>query len=245
MKYASSDFFHYTNSLETVKKILTGGFGMFYCREDLYQKKGVVEHIAIPMVCFCDIPLGFISSNTYGKYIIGMKRSWGIRVGLMPVMYYPNNCKRTSTKDVMKAVQAFKNNRSDAAKYLILGYSKPIRKIGKSSNKHPRPKNNYLEREWRKIYSASSSYRWKSDEEYDIYRGDVTSPKAPVGSSVCFGENDVDMIIVPQSEVSSLIKFISGTSFCKLGGKQGMVKTNQRIRLISTIIPFESLVNNV
>ncbi len=245
MKYASSDFFHYTNSLETVKKILTGGFGMFYCREDLYQKKCVVEHIAIPMVCFCDIPLGFISSNTYGKYIIGMKRSWGIRAGLMPVMYYPNNSRCPSTKDVLRATESFKTDPYDTAKYSILGYSKPIKKIGKSSNKHPRPKNNYLEREWRKIYLASSPYRWKNDEEYDTYRGDVTSPKATVGNPVCFGENDVDMIIVPQSDVSSLIKFISGTSFCKLGGKQGKVKPIQCTRLISKIIPFESLVNNV
>lgn len=47
------------------------------------------QHIALPMVCFCDIPLQRIAAHvaTYGHFGLGMSRTWGIRRGLNPVFY--------------------------------------------------------------------------------------------------------------------------------------------------------------
>jgi len=48
---------------------------------------------AIPMVCFCDIPLSQLVSHidTYGKYGLGMSKEWGIKKGLNPVIYFNKN----------------------------------------------------------------------------------------------------------------------------------------------------------
>ena len=220
MKYASSSFFHYTKSLDAIKHILEGGFSRFYCLEELYSKKGTpVNHIGIPMVCFCDIPLGFISSNNYGKYVIGMKRTWGFNNRLLPVFYYPNNEGCLSTKAVIEATKAFLANPKDTAAYSILGFAKPLKKIVASSKAKPYSRKNYLEREWRKVYSPSSSFKWKTGAEYNIYRGSKTSPKRPVGTPLRFDVKDIDMIIVPDADVQSLISFVSGTSFNTFSGR--------------------------
>lgn len=246
MKYSSSSFFHYTQTLKPIKEILKEGFGIYYCLEELYSKKGTpINHIGIPMVCFCDIPLGFVSANNYGKYVIGMKRSWGLRVGLLPVLYYPNNRKCLSTQEIIRATNAFWANPQNTKAYSILGFAKPMKKIAASSKAKPYPRNNYLEREWRKVYSPSSSFKWKTEAEYDIYRGSKTSPKRPVGTPLSFDVKDIDMIIVPDADVQNLISFVSSTSFNTFSGKAKSLSKSQRDLLISKIVSFESLAVNV
>jgi hypothetical protein len=46
----------------------------------------------VPMVCFCDIPMSSLSfhMDVYSSYGIGMKKEWGIKKGLNPVMYVNN-----------------------------------------------------------------------------------------------------------------------------------------------------------
>ena len=233
MKYASSSFFHYTRSLDAIKHILEGGFCRFYCLEELYSKKGApVNHIGIPMVCFCDIPLDFISANNYGKYVIGMKRTWGFNNNLLPVFYYPNNKGCLSTKSVIAAAKAFLENPKNTAAYSILGFAKPMKKIAASSKAKPYPRNNYLEREWRKVYSPSSSFKWKTEAEYNIYRGSGTSLKTPIGTPLRFDLKDIDMIIVPDADVQNLISFVSSPSFNTFSGKAKSFSTSQRSLLI-------------
>jgi len=45
--------------------------------------------LAIPMVCFCDIPLSQIKDhvNTYGEYAIGLSKEWAMSNGISPVFY--------------------------------------------------------------------------------------------------------------------------------------------------------------
>lgn len=246
MKYASSSFFHYTKSLDAITHILEGGFCRFYCLEELYSQKGApINHIGIPMVCFCDIPLGFISANNYGKYVIGMKRTWGFNNQLLPVLYYPNNKDCLSTKAVIAATKAFLKNPKDTVAYSILGFVKPMKKIAASSKAKPYSRKNYLEREWRKVYSPSSLFKWKTEAEYDIYRGSKTSPKRPVGTPLSFDVKDIDMIIVPDADVQNLISFVSSTSFNIFSGKAKSLSKSQRDLLISKIVSFESLAVNV
>lgn len=247
MNYISSSFFHYTRELSSVEDILSGGFGMFYCREEIYSDKGcgTIEHIGIPMCSFCDIPLGYISSNTYGKYVIGMRRSWGTSVGLLPVMYYPNNKKVLSTKLVIEATKAFRSDPADTKKYSVLGFAKPMRKLA-SSAKSKYPRDNYREREWRKVYSPDSKFKWLCKEEYDSYRKAVSSERKPlVGSPLRFGVEDIDMIIVPRQDVPKLISYISSKSFTTIGGNKGQITDSQRYLLISKITPFDSLSENI
>lgn len=68
-------------------------FTPHYSLEDLtYTTRPRDERIryAIPMVCFCDIPLSQIGTHAdhYGEYAIGLTKQWGQENGVSPVLYY-------------------------------------------------------------------------------------------------------------------------------------------------------------
>lgn len=170
MKVSSTSFIHYTPKIETVKSILEQGFNVYYCLEEIYSP-GIIRHIGIPMVSFCDIPLIHVAANNYGNHAFGMNRSWGIRQHLLPVSYYPNNKECLSTMVVKKASEAYIKDKTKTEDFEVLGYSKPMYKLQSLSK--GKSNNNYIEREWRKVYAPNSSYRWKSESEYNEYRGNT------------------------------------------------------------------------
>ena len=102
MPISSSSLFHYTsNGLKGLKSILKNGFEISLCTETKinYLENGIteIEKLAIPMLCFCDIPLSLIGnhstiyrSKTEGVFSIGMTKKWGIDNGLNPIIYIPN-----------------------------------------------------------------------------------------------------------------------------------------------------------
>src|ERR1017187_10890632 len=53
-----------------------------------YGHKTIKEY-ALPMTCFCDIPLSQIADHIsfYGDYGIGMSKKWGLTKGLNPILY--------------------------------------------------------------------------------------------------------------------------------------------------------------
>ena len=78
---SSNCLFHFTNSAENLLNILENEFNPRYCLEnlkflDFSPKMTDYFEIAIPMVCFCDIPLSKIKTHIsiYGNYGIGMKK---------------------------------------------------------------------------------------------------------------------------------------------------------------------------
>lgn len=85
---SSATLFHFTRSLETLKKILGCGFKPFYSSEDLTMF-GVSECPGIPMVSFCDIPLSQAKKHVddYGRYAIGLDKKWGMTKNISPVHY--------------------------------------------------------------------------------------------------------------------------------------------------------------
>jgi hypothetical protein len=105
MRVVSSDsFMHFTNGgLDILKLILQNGFRVSLCDEvesfiHVDTKEELLTSHAIPMVCFCDIPPPVTTEHAafYCKndakpkteiFGIGMKRNWGLRVGLNPVAY--------------------------------------------------------------------------------------------------------------------------------------------------------------
>jgi len=87
----TQSLFHFTKKFETLKAILESGyFWARYSLEDISWGKGEKRlYYALPMVCFCDIPLSRIEEHTefYGGYGIAMTQERGIRNGLNPLIY--------------------------------------------------------------------------------------------------------------------------------------------------------------
>jgi len=88
-RISSNTLFHFTNSIDHIRSILEDEFRPHISLEDLSCIEPVGLKVAIPMVCFCDIPLSQTRSHMgyYGSYGIGMSKSWGIKNGVSPILY--------------------------------------------------------------------------------------------------------------------------------------------------------------
>lgn len=81
----TNSLFHYTRTFENLVGIIRKGFLPNYCGE--VMPDGIVW--GIPMVSFCDIPLTRADSHraNYGKFAIGLTKSWGYENDLNPLLY--------------------------------------------------------------------------------------------------------------------------------------------------------------
>lgn len=88
MAISSKTLFHFTPKMEYLENILRDGFWPRYCREYGWGNRYV--DFALPMVCFCDIPLSDIKEHAsfYGAFGIGVTPAW-IRShpSITPVQY--------------------------------------------------------------------------------------------------------------------------------------------------------------
>lgn len=92
MAISANTLFHFTRDFETLLKILRTQFYPRLCLERRLWAPGNTN-VAVPMVCFCDIPLSKISQHTkkYGNYAIGIKKTWAIKHGVTPILYVHEN----------------------------------------------------------------------------------------------------------------------------------------------------------
>lgn len=244
MRIYSNSFFHFTKDIDSIEGIIHEGFKIHFCKEELYTDEGHIDHIGIPMSSFCDIPLSFISQINYGKYGIGMSRRWGIAHELQPVIYYPNNKRCQSTQMVIMATKAFHEQPSHTEAFRILGYAKPLYKIEKNKDLN---NNNYIEREWRKVYASRMQFKWKTQQEYQAYRGDdELNPKTAVGVPLRFSADDVNFIIIPRNDAPNIRDYIMRSPIRYIGGKNTVVITNNdRELLLSKLVTYEDLIENM
>lgn len=102
---SSKSLFHFTSKEDFLIGILDLGFKPRYCLEKNIhnmQDRNSQNEMAFPMGCFCDIRLSQTSEHSkfYGKYVIGLKKEWGISKGVAPVSYYHNNSPAVAFADV-------------------------------------------------------------------------------------------------------------------------------------------------
>ena len=92
MAISANTLFHFTSKYETLIEILQSRFFPRLCLEKGLWYPGDRKW-AIPMVCFCDIPLSNIADHTqkYGNYAIGIKKRWAIEQGVTPILYVHDN----------------------------------------------------------------------------------------------------------------------------------------------------------
>jgi hypothetical protein len=90
---SANALFHFTDSIDILKSIVRNGFYPRYCMEkkDFLRvyPANKLRYSASPMVCFCDIPLSLVKKHAlrYGKYGIGINKSWAQQYGINPVTY--------------------------------------------------------------------------------------------------------------------------------------------------------------
>lgn len=171
---SANTLFQFTRSMDNIIGILKSGFKPKYCLEDLSMFG--LDEVAIPMTCFCDIPLSQIRNHirTYGRYAIGLSKDWGMRNGISPIMYtylssestkmLNTNLKmlhRGETKEVHKTIidAVFDSNRNNSTALLVesisrqsafLSYAKQYEgRFWRNGQYLDRPVRFYDEREWR------------------------------------------------------------------------------------------------
>lgn len=224
----SQSYFHYTKNFESLLSILRGGFLGHYCREEYRYNRKIIE-IYVPMVSFCDIPLSHIPSITYGGYGIGMSPTWGNTQKLTPVCYFPKDEGCPLTSYINKQADDFymrllKQTKKSGRAPAILAYSKPRYKYNARGHRA----DNYIEKEWRKVY-------------LDCSIDQLTHGNPCSRMLLKFKYTDIDFIIVPDSKTrEKLIDNI--TDLNQIGGNE--IKYTRLLNVISKIITIEEIAKN-
>lgn len=164
---SSNSLFHFTPQLEYLTDIFKRGFQPRYCFEDLKlnDTRSIRGYnFGIPMTCFCDISLGQISKHisTYGNYGIGMKKSWGIKNRLNPIIYVNSNSSVAEPLSIIAECGLKLNKLKDKEARIIGGdimnswsallmYSKPHSGKFTHNGKEFKDVKFYNEREWRYV----------------------------------------------------------------------------------------------
>ena len=151
---SSTTLFNFTDQFHFLLGNLRNGF---YCG-DYYEKLPFTKNSGykVPMVCFCDIPLGMVKVHLrwYGTYGIGIKRDYARFHNVCPVWYIHKD--NPVIKSLFNSVNhnALKNSPILPYLKMFFGYQKPLNGIKEEQKKF------YDEKEWRYI---PQSMEWSSE----------------------------------------------------------------------------------
>lgn len=279
---SASSLLHFTNGIEALKGILEKGFRFSYCYEEYNNaivfnnenkkhanffigSNGTKRGVAIPMICFCDIPLLRVQEHAecYGKYIIGIDKNYAeaLYQNLNPVLYLFSNRMDLSLCDISTSKGNFQYERTynynQSVNHLI-AYSKRYRGFDLYRNKEVCF---YDEREWRIVIPNSGeidelSWLWniefKSKDEYKEYirpyNEKLQLSETAYLRFIKFQEEDDEshfgnfithIVVSEDKEIPDLIKYILNTKN-KLFGYEN-ISENTRMTLISKITSFERI----
>ncbi|WP_105617535.1 abortive infection system antitoxin AbiGi family protein [Vallitalea okinawensis] len=98
-RISAGSVFHFTDSFEKLRDIIENN--CFKPRCVIEKRKQ--EEIAIPMVCFCDLPLSQMGEHIkkYGNYGVGLRKEWAAKQSISPVMYEAINPSKENAFDVV------------------------------------------------------------------------------------------------------------------------------------------------
>lgn len=251
----SSDcLFHFTNSTDHLLNILKNEYSPRYCLEnyegfDFSTDIGTIREIAIPMVCFCDIPLSKTKTHFsfYGNYGIGMKKEWGMRNGICPVTYAEK--KSFSTKFIKELNALLFNTRylieMDKARENILNLIRFIKPyIGDFWRSNGTIKNYrfYDEREWRYVPDTLSHgddvpFNLTKKDFLDSIQKKLADDKVSDKFKINFEPDDIKYIIIEkESQIPSMIDAIESIKI--------KYDANTRKKLISRIISQQNIIDD-
>lgn len=91
MNISANTLFYFTDDIRWIIEMLVNGYlSPRYCEEKFDKDILPTGVIALPMKCFCDLPLSMILPHLeeYGCYGIGFSKKWGISIGASPLTYF-------------------------------------------------------------------------------------------------------------------------------------------------------------
>ncbi|BAU55412.1 abortive infection system antitoxin AbiGi family protein [Mucilaginibacter gotjawali] len=207
MPISTNSIIHYTDTIAKLEAILVEGLGIKYCAEKLALHGESHSHAAHPMISFCDVPLSqsYKHFSAYGKYGIGLSKTWANNMGVNPVLYIESKSSISKTiKNLITERRKKDSNLTDVQKDEILrikcftkNYSGPLKR------KEMNEKNYrfYDEREWRLVpeaeqldgakFSVSLSAYEKEKDDYNDKIKDMRFTFMP---------NDISYIIVDKTQ---------------------------------------------
>ena len=224
MPISSKTLFHFTGQAENLIGILKDEFKPRFCLEDLTSLRvdGGVPFLedAVPMVCFCDIPLSMISDHLafYGNYGIGMTKEWAVRSGINPILYLSaeSYLNKFLSRTALTAFQSGDDLLTAMEMFEVFAHTKPIE--GKMfRNGDFVDKYFYDEREWRFVPTLVTdpaehkdvTYRLSKEEFLDDIRRADANRELSTNSTLSFEPSDIKYIIVAKdSEIRSTINAI-------------------------------------
>jgi hypothetical protein len=215
-RISSMTLFNFTDNLEYLVNNLESGFYCHNTYEKLpYGKNGY----RVSMACFCDIPLSLIKEHFdwYGRYGIGIKKSYARDLGVKPVWYI------TSENELVRNIVKKSKEQIEYERKHLIPYLKQY--MGNQyfdKIKAEKRKKFYDEREWRYLPDSSST---------EIFFGEKANRSKPVakqnGHRMKLDLSQVEYIII---EKEADIEFM-------LGKLKELAKNNK--------IKYESLVSKL
>ena len=212
MNISANTLFHFTKDIKTIVSILETKFYPRLCLEDTVISQFPFR-LAIPMVCFCDIPLSQIAEHTskYGNYAIGIKKDWAIKQGVTPVLYVHENSLISNTIiSEMKQLGAKKKEEDDITAK-VMKYIDTICLMKRYQGYDDRLKKEirfYDEREWRYVPPRQSSdqfcYLMESAYKDEHVRSLINMENEKYG--LIFNPDMINYIIVDKESEILLIK---------------------------------------
>ena len=229
MTISSNALFHFTSSIDNLISILTNEFHPKYCLEDIrpfFPNLQSFGESAIPMVSFCDLPLSNVSEHLacYGEYGIGMKKEWGIKKEINPVLYLSEISKVRGYFSLIldKTLHSINAGASEGNREIIepflelLGFLKPYK--GKMHrNGEYIDKIFYNEREWRyvpalvKMKNADKSISDRLPRKYFFDKPRLSRENNLIAKDhkLSFEPSDIKYIIVEkEDQILSMVKAI-------------------------------------
>ena len=140
---SSTTLFNFTDSIDFLLNNLKEGI---YCNNNFEKLPLRNNGYRTPMACFCDIPLSLIKEHFdwYGRYGLGIKRTYARKLGVKPVWYI------TSESHLVKSLVTNKELNEYERKHL-LPYLKQFMGNQEYKDNTLKRKKFYDEREWRYI----------------------------------------------------------------------------------------------
>lgn len=143
-RISSTTLFNFTDSLDYLIDNLKEGFYCSFTYEKLPLRNNGYR---APMACFCDIPLSLIKEHIdwYGRYGIGIKRTYARENGVQPVWYV------TSENNLVSSLIKNKVLTDYERKYLLPYLKQFIGYQYSEKDDMEKRKKFYDEHEWRYI----------------------------------------------------------------------------------------------